>query len=657
MLRNLLFAVALVVFPVAGASSALADPGGSVTGLVGSPPVGASETQGPGTSTAQRQKPTRYDETVVVTADREVDDIRNVGSSVSVITRDEIAASGARWLLDALQFVPGVNVVRSGPAGSLTQIFMRGTNTGHTLFLIDGVKVNSPTTGGYDTAGLQIAADQIERIEVVRGPQSTLYGSQAIGGVINVITRRGSSAGTWGAEVDGGSFSTGRFHTWGMGGTDSVQLIGGVSYFNSGGFSGANENDGNVESDGYENLTYNGRVDYASQAGVVLRGFVRGFDLEVDFDGFDFSQGPVDSLVNVQTNREIIYGGAAGWQGARASSMVEVSVSDAFLTTDTPDDFFLGFELDSSIRELDWQNEFALPAGQTLVAGLEYRREQANSVSRTPFGEDGFEEKVDVVGVYAQDRIRILDRATFTGGVRYEDHSAFGTKWTGRATGTVDVTEVVRVHGSVGSGFKAPTLNDLFFPGFSNPDLLPESSVGVDIGVEAFLPVPRVRVDVTAFYNDITDLIEFDFVAGRPENIGNATTSGMEVSGEWTPSGLMSWSANYTFTAAKPEDSDDQLIRRPRHQGSLRATLYPSAALRVWTELRVKGESFDSGVNGREALDGFALVNVAADYDMHRSLVLRARIDNLFDTDYEEVIGFGTVGVSGYFGVTVTVAR
>ncbi len=647
MLRNLLSAVLVTVVSIAGAVSAFG----------ASPPQGASQTQRSGTPTAQQRRPLRYDEEVIVTADRETDNIRDVGSSVSVISRYEIAASGARWLIDALQFVPGVNVVRSGPAGALTQIFMRGSNTGHTLFLIDGVKVNSPTTGSYDTSGIQIAADKIDRIEVVRGPQSTLYGSQAVGGVINVITRRGSGAGTWGAEADGGSFSTGRFHTWGMGRRDAVQFIGGVSYFNSGGFSAANENDGNVEPDGYRNLSYNGRIDYESQAGVVFRGFVRGFDLEVDFDGFDFSQGPVDNLVNVQTSRETIYGGAGGWRGARASSMVEVSVSDAFLTTDTPDDFFSGFELDSSIRELDWQNEIMLPADQTLVAGLEYRREQGDSLSRTAFGEDGFEEEIDVVGVYAQDRIRVLNRATLTAGVRFEEHSSFGGKWTGRATGTVDATDVVRVHGSVGSGFKAPTLNDLFFPGFSNPDLLPESSVGFDIGVETFLPAPQVRVDITAFYNDITDLIEFDFVSGRPENIGNVTTSGVEVGGEWTPSGMVSLSANYTFTDAKPEDSDDQLIRRPRHQGGLRATLYPTAASRIWTELRVKGESLDSGVNGREALDGFALVNVAVDYELQRLVVLRARIDNLFDTDYQEVIGFGTAGVSGYFGATVTLAR
>ena len=188
-----------------------------------------------------RQGTIRSDEKVVVTAEREIENIRSIGSSVSLITSEEITASGARWLIDVLQFAPGVNVVRSGPAGSLAQVFIRGSNTSHTLFLIDGVKVNSPTTGAYDISRIQLSADQIDRIEIVRGPQSSLYGSQAIGGVINVITRRGSGSGAWGVEADGGSYSTSRFSTWGSGQTSSVRLVGGISYFDSGGFSSANE--------------------------------------------------------------------------------------------------------------------------------------------------------------------------------------------------------------------------------------------------------------------------------------------------------------------------------------------------------------------------------------------------------------------------------
>ena len=298
-----------------------------------------------------------------------------------------------------------------------------------------------------------------------------------------------------------------------------------------------------------------------------------------------------------------------------------------------------------------------LPGAQTLVTGLEYRREQATSLSRSGLGEDFFSEEVDFVGVYVQDRIRIADRARVTGGVRLEDHSTFGRKWTGRATATVDVNQLVRVDGSMGSGFKAPTLNDLYFPGFSNPDLQPEESVGFDVGIDTFVPSSQVSFDVTFFYNDISQLIEFDFVSGRPENLGDVITVGAEVGGEYKPNETLTLSGNYTLTDATSESVDGQLIRRPRHQGGIRVTVRPDKSLRFWSELRVKGESFDNGANGRERLDGFAIVNLAVNYQLLNALSVRTRIDNLLDTDYEEVLGFGTVGLSGYFGVTLTLSR
>ena len=645
------------VFLVAAASRANGFPASERAFVAIAPHQDDVPEQSPLDHQKDRQGTIRSDEKVIVTAEREIENIRSIGSSVSLITSEEITASGARWLIDVLQFAPGVNVVRSGPAGSLAQVFIRGSNTSHTLFLIDGVKVNSPTTGAYDISRIQLSADQIDRIEIVRGPQSSLYGSQAIGGVINVITRRGSGSGAWGVEADGGSYSTSRFSTWGSGQTSSVRLVGGISYFDSGGFSSANEANGHSEPDSYKNLSYNGRVDYGLDRGMVASAFIRGFDTDVDFDGFDFVEGPVDNLVNLQTSIETVAGGMVGYRGADIHSTVEISTSVAGLTTDTPEDFFTGFELNSSIREVDWQNGIDLPGEQTLVTGLEYRREQATSLSRSGFGEDLFSEKVDFIGVYVQDRIRLADRAWVTGGVRFEDHSTFGSKWTGRATATIDVNELVRVHGSMGSGFKAPTLNDLYFPGFSNPNLEPEESVGFDLGIDTFVPSSQVRFDATFFYNDISKLIEFDFVSGRPENLGDVITVGAEVGGEYTPNETLTLSGNYTLTDATSANVDGQLIRRPRHQGGIRVTVRPDESLHFWSEVRVKGKSFDNGAKGRERLDGFAIVNLAVNYQLLNALSVRTRIDNLLDTDYEEVLGFGTVGLSGYFGVTLTLSR
>ncbi|HEX9698666.1 MAG TPA: TonB-dependent receptor [Acidobacteriota bacterium] len=614
----------------------------------------AGEQQAGAQQVAQRPG---YEETIVVTAERDPADIRDVGSSVSVISGEEIRASGARWLLDVLQLAPGVSVARGGPPGSLTEAFIRGADNNHTLVLIDGIKVNSPTSGAYDLAGLQISTDQIERIEIVKGPQSTLYGSQAIGGVINVITRQGSGAGTWGVEVDGGSYDTGGLRTWGHGQAGSLRYAGNLAFLDSGGFSAASEDAGNPEADGYRNLTYDGRVDWTSDVGVVARAFFRGFDGDLEFDGYDFVSGPVDHAGNAQSARDIYAGGAVGYDGGRYSSIVEVSTSEAELETETPGDFFLGFGLDSSIREVDWQSQLELAAGHTLMGGVEYRRERAEVESRTALGADGFSESVDVIGVYVQDRMSVGDRAHLGAGLRYEEHTTFGGKWTGRVTASVDLGERARAHGSAGTGFMAPTLNDLYFPGFSNPDLQPEESLGLDAGVEIFLPEHRLVGDATVFYNDIDQLIAFDFVAGIPANIGNVIAAGLELSAEWLASDTLRLAGSYTYTNAHPAGDDQQLVRRPRHQGSVRATVQATPRLLAWGELRVKSERFDGGPSGLVALPAYGLINLAGEYRLHDAVALRGRIDNLFDADYEEVVGFGTAGVSGYVGLAVTLTR
>ena len=603
----------------------------------------------------ERSPRLRFDEIVTVTANRRAEDLRDVGSSVTVIGSEQIAASGARWLYDLLEQAPGVSVVRGGPVGSATTVFLRGTNSNHTLFLIDGVKVNSPSTGAYDLAHLQIAADQIDRIEIVRGPQSPLYGSEAIGGVINVITKRGSGSGAYGVEADGGSYRTGRVHLFANGQTDALHYSGGLSYFDTNGFSAASENRGNPENDGYRNASYRARLGYASSSGAFVDGFVRGFSAEGGFDDFAFGVGPIDSDVNVQESNDLYAAVTAGYEGERFATSLTLSDSETALETDTPEGFFTAFALDASIREMDWQNEIPAPPGQTLIGGVEYRRERADVLSRGVTGDSGFDETVEVVGAYLHDRIELASVGVVTVGGRFEDHSRFGSKWTFRAAGTGRVGANARLHGSIGSGFRAPSLNDLFFPFFGNSELLPEENIGVDVGLEVFAARPEVRVDATYFRNDIDNLIEFGALGF--ENLGGALTQGLEVVGDWSPARAVVVAASYTYTDAVSRADQKQLARRPRHQGGLRATLDPLDALRFFAELRAKSERFDTGPDGRVALDGFAVVNLAGSYRIADSVSLRGRVDNLFDTEYEEIFGFGTAGLSAYVGVTVSVTR
>jgi len=602
-------------------------------------------------TSAAEQEQLRHEEKVVVTADRIEESVANVGSAVSVITSEEIDESGALWLIEVLERTPGLSTARSGGPGAAATVFLRGTNSNHTLFMVDGVKLNSPTTGSYDFSHLQLAADQIERIEIVRGPQSPLYGSEAMGGVINVITKRGAGPATWGIEAEGGSYDSGRIHTWVNGQASAVRYAGSVSYLDTGGFSAAAESRGNPEADDLRNVSYSGRLDYSSTTGFSLDGFVRGFDSDLGFDDYVFGIGPADNVNNRQTNQEIYAGAAVGYQSSHWTTRLAFSDSEADLRTDTPDGFYTAFTLDAAVRELDWQNEVIVTGSQTLIGGVEYRREQAEVLSTSSFDESGYNERVDVVGLYLHDRIDVADVAAFTLGGRYEDHSRFGGKWTFRATGTGRLTPNLRLHGSAGSAFRSPALNDLYFPIYGNLDLKPEESIGVDLGVEMIMRQARARLDVTFFRNDISELIDFTFVGFQ--NLGAALTQGLEIGGDWSPNELIALAGSYTFMDAAEKDSGEQLARRPRHQGAVQVTFYPAEGLHVFTELIAKGERNDVGPSGPIALDAYALVNLAAGYQISRRLALKGRIDNLLDTEYEEVYGFGTAGLSGYLGLQV----
>jgi vitamin B12 transporter len=604
---------------------------------------------GPQEGGGSAQEQLRHEETVVVTANRIEEDVANVGSAVTVITADEIEESGALWLVEVLERVPGLATARSGGPGATATVFLRGTNSNHTLFMLDGVKLNSPSTGSYDFSHLQLAADQIERIEIVRGPQSPLYGSEAMGGVINVITKRGAGPATWGIEAEGGSYSSGRVHTWLNGQAGAVRYAGSVSYLDTGGFSAAAESRGNVEPDDLRNISYSGRLDYSSRSGLSLNGFLRGLDSDLGFDDYAFGIGPADNVNNRQMNQEIYAGGTVGYQNNRWHTRVTFSDSEASLQTDTPDGFYTAFTLDSAVRELDWQNQLELTGSQTLIGGVEYRREQAEVLSSGLFDTSGFNEKVDVVGLYLHDRIHVTDAAALTLGGRYEDHSNFGGKWTFRATGTGRLSEILRVHGSVGSAFRSPALNDLFFPIYGNPDLRPEESVGVDLGLEMTLPRSRASFDLTFFRNDISELIDFTILGFQ--NLGAAITQGLEVTGDWSPGDLVALGGTYTFMDASEKDSSEQLVRRPRHQGAVQVTLYPLPGFHLFTEILTKGERQDVGPLGPATLGGYALVNVAAGYQLGENWALKGRIDNLLDREYEEIYGYGTAGLSGYMGI------
>ncbi len=605
------------------------------------------QTSGP----PQAQRPT-VSESITVTANRAPEGVDDVGSTVTVITADEIELSGSRWLSEVLEWAPGVNVARSGGPGKVASSFVRGTNSNHTLVLINGVKVNSPTTGAFSFSNL--AASQIERVEIVRGPQSSLYGSEAIGGVINVVTKSGAGPTSAGIEVAGGSFSTGYVDGWVGGRTDRLDYSAGVFYFDSAGFSAAAEDRGNTERDGNSNLTVDGRVGYQFTERLAVDGFVRFLDAFTEIDGFTFGVGPSDDDNFEQTSRDVVAGAALRWTGDRWESSLTAANSQFDLESDNPDaGFFRGSLLDAYVREIDWESRVSLPGRQLLIGGVEYRQEGARTESRTISGTSGYDEHIDVVGIYLHDRIELSEAVTIAVGGRYEDHSQFGGHPTFRVTGTGRLGYGLRLHGSVGTGFRAPSLNDLYFPFFGNPAVRPEESTGYDFGVAGAWQRPRLRFDATFFDNRISDLIAFSPATSMAENIDDARAKGVELSGTWVPHERINVVGNYTFTDTEDKRSGVPLLRRPRHLGSLRIGVEAHEKLRLFSELRQTGARADNGASGRIVVDGYTLWNAAAEYRLTPHLGFTARLENILDQAYEEVFGFGAAGFSAYVGVRI----
>ena len=605
---------------------------------------------------------------VVVTATLVPTPIDQVGSSISLVTAKDIQDHQWRTVPDALQEVPGIDVVQSGGAGGQTSVFVRGANSNHTKVLIDGIEVNDPSSNDAFDFG-QALTGSIARIEVLRGPQSSLYGSDALGGVIDIVTREGHGAPRLDATVEGGSFDTFNQGASVSGSDKRFSYAVDVDHVHVGATPVTPLDllapDEKRIDDRYDNLTLGTKLGFDLNSVVGFGLVARYVDSDLRFTGENYDLYPLPDLPDAaqtdQKERQVFARGEARlnlWDG-RFKSVFGLGYTDYRTRIAAPDD---GFGASTTVSngdrlKFDWRGTIELSKTETVVLGAEDRRERIFS----PI-DAGDSERAG----YAELQSSLFDHFSSAVSVRYDSDDRFGDKFTWRiapaytvaATGTV-------LKASYGTGFKAPTLTQLFvsFPSFdffANPNLRPETSEGYDAGFEQPLFGNRIRVGATGFHDAIRNLITDNATFTSYANIGRATTYGAESFIAVTPVRQFSLRLDYTYLIARDDIAHQELLRRPKTKIDFTAVWRPTdkltlSATGLYVGARVDGNR-DFSIP-RLTAGPYSTFGVAGEYALSKSLTAFARIDNLADRRYEDPTGFQRPGIGAFGGVRVSLAQ
>jgi vitamin B12 transporter len=625
---------------------------------------------------------------VIVTATRIPTVGEQLGSSVTVITAEEIARRQYRSLAEALRSVPGLRVVRLGGPGQQTSVFIRGASSSHTLLLIDGSNAADPSnpSGAVDFSNLPV--DNVERIEIIRGPQSTLYGSQAIGGVINVITRKGEGPPSASVALEGGSNSTANQYLTAQGATPRNDYSMSLTHLKTHGDSVTPERlrEGKPEeADRYRNYSASGRFGTRLTDVLEVNLFGRYIDSRTDidpevgpFDPPSFAFNTAEDPDAVLRNEEYLLRGETRLSLLEGLWETLLAVSYTHYDRRTDNDrqdpaqtleqvHYLGDTL-----ELSFENDLYLSEVHTLSAGLGTRKDTLDASGFREFPSPPFppfvvSEDSDADArtnyAFAQDQFSFASRVFGTLGVRVDDHDEFGREVTYRLTAAYNHRDTgTRLTASTGTGFRAPSLFELY--GFSptnfgsaytgNPELDPETSFGWDLGFEQTLAAGRLVFGATYFRNEIDDLIQLvtDPVtfSQTSENVDKVEIQGVESVVNATPFAALQLRASYTYQDIdqKDESADTEVVRRPRDQASLDIDYDLTARVKLYLGISYIGQRKDV-MRAHDSADTISLksyttADMTFSYQASPEWRLFGRVENLSDEHYEPADGFQAPG-------------
>ena len=588
---------------------------------------------------------------VVVTATRSATPIEQVGSTVYVVTAKEIEQKQKQTVAEILETIPGVTVTRNGGiGGQATSVYLRGGEARHTLVLLNGIPLNDAASldNAYDFS--RFNSDSIERIEVLQGSQSPLYGSKAVGGVINIITKKSSKQEVI-ARAEAGSFNTFKEGISFSGGGDKLQYLIDLSQFNSHGITVQNNS---LNKDGFRSSSITASASLTP-------------DRNTDIDVFLKNQVSTADIYSASKNQysnihETTLGLNASKSLLEGRWTPQFSLGQNHITREMPVN---PYRYESKSNRYSFTNILRLASSHTTTIGFEETQEESLSAQK----------QADIRSAFIQDSFSPIPNLYLSAGGRIDDHDLFGSQTTYRATIKLNLESIQSsIRGSYGTGFKAPSLYQLYLPTTTYPPfggdyptyivsgnskLEPEKSATWDIGIEKEFPTQSAKISMTYFHNSYKDLINFDetylaqqnTILGTYLNIKHAKAQGLESSlkNKLTESSSVSITHTYTMT---DDGQGNELLRRPKHQFNISLDNRISHKLSIGAELSYVGTRYDIAPGSSTVKAGsYYIVNVASSYDISKSIKIYARLNNLLDRTYQNTYTYNNPGIAAYVGL------
>ncbi|MFV0431186.1 MAG: TonB-dependent receptor plug domain-containing protein [Alphaproteobacteria bacterium] len=601
-------------------------------------------------------EPIFYQDATIEIANRNISKLSDTGATVHLIENKEIEEQQEHAASDILATIPGAYITTNGGYGQQANLSLRGLSSNYTKILFNGIDISdvSLTQPGYNFAYLPTSP--LDRIEVARGNQSTLYGADAIAGVVNLQSFFDKETqGLFGkVGVMGGSFDTVNpyIHLGYNSQRAGISLYG--DYFHTSGISAADKNNGNTEKDGYESGTFGFNTWFDINEYLTLEAGGQYLRAIAEYDGYD----PItyvfgDANNNTSTRQYLGYSRlkGEGLVDGRLNFSLDLSAARTF--RDYDDEAYAGINhswYNSRKYAANFKSDFQFNDWLNLAAGGDVSYSEAQF--RTPYDTSTFNHNMTDYALWSLATITPADGLNFTLGGRWQNNEIFGNKFTWRTTASYLIKPWgTRLHASAGTGFRAPSLYELYAPYYGEKTLKSENSKSYDFGIEQRLWNERIILDVTGFYNDVDNKINYNSATYKYYNGGRQKSYGVETSLAFKPIDRLELRTSYAYVKAYNPETHMNALNQPRHRLTSSATWQVTDKLKLGADIRAYSQRFTYVTNGSKELAGFATIDLRGEYAISEAISLKANITNLLDKDYTLVDSYSTQGFGAYVGL------